>query len=348
MAFRFWRRVSIAPGLTLNLSKRGLSLSAGRRGARFTTGTHGERATFGIPGTGLFYTEKLSPKAARGPRGEGRRPRPFTPPPGPEDRLDLGFFRRLVTPPEERAFVDGLREVFRGNDDRARSCLQKVSHLADGAATLGLLLTADATATEEALKRLAYAVKHKDELGRCYRKYGVTLDVHLSVTEDVTARVEPDLRGVLLGLTELHQRRKQWREAIAALTRLRRLEPDDPVLALSFVELAEAALPQSRKRCEEILTVCKDVQNDSVVHAALLMYKGKALRQLGLPDEARAVFNLALRRRKDRPPDLLRAIRYERGLLYEEMGDPKRARSDFEKIYADDPEYEDVAKRLGL
>ncbi|NMX24505.1 DUF4236 domain-containing protein, partial [Dissulfurirhabdus thermomarina] len=59
MSFRFWRRIRIAPGVTLNLSKSGGSLSFGPRGAKFTIGPRGKRATVGIPGTGLFYTTTL-------------------------------------------------------------------------------------------------------------------------------------------------------------------------------------------------------------------------------------------------------------------------------------------------
>lgn len=56
MSFRFFRRIRIAPGISLNLSKSGLSVSAGPPGAKFTVGTRGTRATIGLPGTGLFYT----------------------------------------------------------------------------------------------------------------------------------------------------------------------------------------------------------------------------------------------------------------------------------------------------
>ena len=51
MAFRFWRRIRIAPGVTLNLSKSGGSLSFGPRGVKFTIGPRGKRATVGISGT---------------------------------------------------------------------------------------------------------------------------------------------------------------------------------------------------------------------------------------------------------------------------------------------------------
>ena len=55
-SLRFFRRVRIAPGLTLNLTKHGASLSAGVRGAHVTVGRTGIRRTVGIPGTGIFYT----------------------------------------------------------------------------------------------------------------------------------------------------------------------------------------------------------------------------------------------------------------------------------------------------
>ncbi|MCC5957236.1 MAG: DUF4236 domain-containing protein, partial [Natronohydrobacter sp.] len=56
MSFRFWRRVRLAPGVTLNLSKSTASLSFGPRGAKYTISPRGNRATAGLPGTGLFYT----------------------------------------------------------------------------------------------------------------------------------------------------------------------------------------------------------------------------------------------------------------------------------------------------
>jgi hypothetical protein len=56
--FRLFRRVRIAPGLTVNLSKSGPSLSLGVRGAHVTLGSTGIRKTIGLPGSGLFYTSK--------------------------------------------------------------------------------------------------------------------------------------------------------------------------------------------------------------------------------------------------------------------------------------------------
>jgi hypothetical protein len=61
MPLRIWKRINLIPGVRANVSKRGLSLSLGHRGFWYTLGTHGHRVTAGIPGTGIYWTEKVSP-----------------------------------------------------------------------------------------------------------------------------------------------------------------------------------------------------------------------------------------------------------------------------------------------
>lgn len=53
---RFWRRLRVLPGVTVNVSKSGASLSLGPRGSKVTIGRKGVRRTVGLPGTGLFAT----------------------------------------------------------------------------------------------------------------------------------------------------------------------------------------------------------------------------------------------------------------------------------------------------
>ncbi len=54
--FRFYRRLRIFPGLSVNVSKSGPSVTLGVRGAHLTFGPAGVRKTVGIPGTGIYYT----------------------------------------------------------------------------------------------------------------------------------------------------------------------------------------------------------------------------------------------------------------------------------------------------
>lgn len=59
--FRLFRRIKIAPGVTINVSKSGLSTSFGPKGAKVTVGKRGIRRTVGIPGTGMYYTSLSKP-----------------------------------------------------------------------------------------------------------------------------------------------------------------------------------------------------------------------------------------------------------------------------------------------
>ncbi|RMF20103.1 MAG: DUF2924 domain-containing protein [Deltaproteobacteria bacterium] len=71
------------------------------------------------------------------------------------------------------------------------------------------------------------------------------------------------------------------------------------------------------------------------------------VRRIAWRPQARAERGLSERARR-RDAELLRALRRERALVYKELGQRRRERSELEKLYAEDPEYEDVAARLGL
>lgn len=63
MVLRFRRTMKIAPGVRLNLTKKGISARIGPRGAGITTGTSGTTVSAGIPGTGLHASKKIKPAA---------------------------------------------------------------------------------------------------------------------------------------------------------------------------------------------------------------------------------------------------------------------------------------------
>lgn len=64
MAFRFRKRIKVAPGLTLNLGKKGVSTTLGVPGASVNVGPQGVHGNAGLAGTGLSVRQKLSaPKA---------------------------------------------------------------------------------------------------------------------------------------------------------------------------------------------------------------------------------------------------------------------------------------------
>jgi hypothetical protein len=56
---RFQKRLNLAPGVRVNLSKSGASTSIGPRGADVNIGRDGITTNAGIPGTGLSYRQKV-------------------------------------------------------------------------------------------------------------------------------------------------------------------------------------------------------------------------------------------------------------------------------------------------
>jgi len=345
VSLRFFRRVRIAPGLTLNLSKSGASLSAGVRGARYTVGPRGRRTTVGLPGTGLFYTETSAHGGRARGKSSGKRAAAPANSPAVQNRLDMGFFKRLVTPAGEVAFVDGCRELVKGNYNAALPYFEKSAHLADGAFAAGFIYLKQENA-KQAIEYLKQAERSYRQLGRTFSKYGMTLTLDLPISDHVAAHVGPTLRGVLLTLVEACQFAGDMQEAYEHIHRLRGLEPDDVVILLSEVELLWEANAGDRDTCEHIVRLTKDVTNKCHIHTTLMLYKARALAALGMHTAARDVLTMALRRRKDRPAALLNALLYERAGVYEALGQGTRARGDLETVYAADPGYEDVATRL--
>lgn len=57
MGFRFRKSLKIAPGIKLNIGKKGISsVSIGGRGATVNINRKGTRSTIGLPGTGLSHS----------------------------------------------------------------------------------------------------------------------------------------------------------------------------------------------------------------------------------------------------------------------------------------------------
>lgn len=346
MGFRFFRRVRIAPGLTLNFSKRGMSLSAGPRGMKYTVGSRGRRATMGIPGTGLFFTQKLdSKKRKKKPSSTAKTSKT---PAGKNivtaDRK-LSIKENSNIPPEEKNFYQGCQYLMEGQFDRAYE-LFKITHDNPDAAFLAGLLALKKEGYIDARWYLESVLPQPEKLGHYFKRLRVQPTVQLPVTDTFCAIVKPDMRGLLLALVEVYQRLKQYNKAVECLKRLRRYEPNDPVVKLSLAELLYELNPANKKTLHYIINLTEGIDNESPIHTALLFYRGKALAGLGLYTAACEVLTSALRRKKDRSQELLMAIRYARALVYQQLGSEKRYRQELEKLYAQDGGYEDVGERL--
>jgi len=186
-----------------------------------------------------------------------------------------------------------------------------------------------------------------NNLGTLFAKYEIATQASLPITSDIFAHVFPRERGTRLALVEIAQLQGCHADAMDHIERLMEIDPSDPVVLLSFAELA-LDTPTDNALLDQVVRTSVHVENETPVDAAILLYRGRALAALGMPDAAIDVFTLANRRRKDRPDALLRQIRYDRAVLYDEVGRKAQARREFERLYAEEPEFEDIRARLGL
>lgn len=341
MNLRFFKRIKLAPGLSLNLSKSGGTVSLGPPGLKYTIGASGRRGTVGLPGTGLYYTGRIGTNGKRA-HAESHAAADT---PDPAARLDLGFFQRLVTPANEEHFVDGMRAYLQGSDARAIVLLDAPDAPADALFLAGMLLL-KAGRFSDALARFDRAGKDPAALGSSFAKYGLHAEVRLPVTGRIIAVIEPGPRGIALARAEAQQALGNWRDALATLEGLHGKAPADAVGILSLSEiLVEDQADEAAYR--RVVQLAADTRNELELDAAILYWKGRALQALEMFTAACDALTEAFRRKRDRDPELLRAIQYQRALVYDALGQHARARAEFGRIYADDPGYADVARRIG-
>jgi tetratricopeptide (TPR) repeat protein len=176
-------------------------------------------------------------------------------------------------------------------------------------------------------------------------KYGLDgsvmrVSIETAITPTVMVEVEMTTPGAALLLAELYQARGDREKAIGLLENLVDVAPDNPAIALSLAELySQEGLWQ------ELASMPVRIENTDDLSAEVLRYKARAMRETGMLDGALEVLKEALKSKK-RHPEILKAARYERALTYGAMGKTSQAKRDLERLYAEDPSYEDVAERV--
>lgn len=343
MAFRFFSRKKLFPGVTLNMSKSGPSLSFGPRGLKHTVGLGGRRrTTVGLPGTGLHYSIQHGKKSKRG-SGSSRRtasaasqpeatPQDYRPDPGQAGAaLDREFLRAVV------AFQSG---------DKTGACalLAQLQGAADADWLRGIILLRDRN-WPEAAAALRAALDNAAALGDITGRNGVSMEIALPLTPEVTAHIGPDPRATRLAYAEALQEQGDVGGALKELKALAREHPDDIVVALSLAEIAFEADDGRRMKMSDLATLLEGVHPESGLDWARHFYLARALERSDRFAEAIGAYDKAL---KDAaiPDDMALLARYEMALTYGESGDRTRCRQELSAIHAIDAGFADVEDRL--
>lgn len=335
MSYRFRKSVKLAPGVRMNVGKRGLGLSVRAPGARYSVNASGRRTTtVGVPGTGMSYSASRGSSSSRS-RAATRQPAAVVRAPKPRmmaPRFEKEFFKGVqsYTAGDERKALDHFRAASQA-DDKNRSVADDFF-----AGLIAAQLDEDAVAIPHLETVVASEQFLPDALMDKYIRGG---EVEIKIAADIRAGVQFGTVCAVLVLAEVYQRQGRADEAIGLLQQLAEIAPDPPVL-LSLVELLT-----DHKAWNEVVQVAAGVSNEDDVTLAIRLYHGVALQWQGMDEAAVEVYRDALRSKK-RDPDLLKWARYDRGQLHLRLGKVAQGRKDLGVVYAEDPNYRDVAKLL--
>lgn len=339
MGFRFSKSIRLGKFIRLNVSRAGLGGSIGVGPFRIGVGPRGTRFTADLPGAGTSYVRQWGggPWASKsaGAKKGGREA---------ETEQDAGEIPSpgFFAPGHEKDFVSALNAQREGRTEEALADFLSAAEEEPGAALCAAFLLSRREGRQaQAVALLESIVQREEEFPTpLMRKYlgGALLPVR--VTPSVEAHVPADALAATLLLVELYQEQGRIEDAVGLLEELEELA-GEPALTLSLCELyAERGL------WDGVVERAKDVQPSDDLTLETRIYYGRAMQAKGLDEAAVAVFTDALRKRKNRSPRLLREAAYHRAVSYQNLGKTAQADREFQKIYAEDPDFRDVARRV--
>ena len=364
MGFRFFKRIKLLPGVTLNVGKSGPSVSVGPRGAKATIGAKGISSSLGIPGTGASYQKKLvswgktggktTASRSTASKTTSRQSRPVATPAAnaPQsstqndyEKLNLGFFAKLVCSKEEKALAKGVQACLLNDYAGSEPHLKQALPLPDAAFTLGTVYL-NTERYEEAEKLFALAEQTPNRIGEFYQKYTLGMTFHLAVSPFYEADFPPCVLVSYLSHVEMLQQMKRYSDACKLLLELQKRFPDNLDVIISWADIVLENEPNNEEKMNELVNMTKNLDNDSYAHAVLLMYKAEAFDNLGMTDAAITTLTNTMRKKADRPKEFLLELQYQRGVLYQKAGKNAQALKDFNAVYVEDPTYANVAQLI--
>jgi tetratricopeptide (TPR) repeat protein len=342
MGFRLYKSVKLGKGVRLNLSKTGVGISAGVPGARYSVHSSGRTTrTVGVPGTGVYYRTDTYSKGGRS--GGTRRAS------APVAAAPVYPKAGVLAPKAEKLFVQGVTAYMQGRYAEGLAVFEDVGRRDVSGAHVGEEFFAGMCLVglerpDEAVPYLETVLASDSAIpDPMMTKYGIGGAMQVNVTEAVSVMLPMSNLATALILAEVYQQTDERRKAIELLESLGAQAPGEHVFALSLADLYfEADQWDDVVRVTEGVTVNED---DATLN--ILAFRAYALNERGMTEAAITVTKECLRSKK-RSPSLLHFARYIRGRAYENAGKASMARKEFEKIYAEDAGFADIAQRLGL
>lgn len=340
MSFRYRKSVALGKGLRLNVSKTGIGGSVGIPGLRYSAHSSGRTTrTAGIPGTGMYFRTDSVVRSRKAFTAGQRKAAPL---PSSPALLKTSRF----APKYEKEFIKGVKLAVSERYREALPHFRAARESSGGKAVSPAFWQAycelqreghQARATERFAEVVAADMSVPDPL---MSKYGIQAEVRVNVTPRLVATVPFSTLGAALILAELYQEAGEPGKAAGVLEGLLEAGLNDLSIKASLAELYTVL-----EDWPDVIDLTDGVENADDVGCQTLIFRAKALGAKNLHDAALEALRQALRSKK-RSGDLLKEARYQRALTYEALGKHGMARKDFERLYAEDSSFADVASRL--
>jgi tetratricopeptide (TPR) repeat protein len=343
-SMRFRKSIKIAPGVRVNVGKKSVGVSAGVRGARYSVSSSGRRTqTVGIPGTGISH---VSTKGSSG--GQQKAAAPAAPPTPAQVQAVIpkpGLFANAL----EKQYRAALVAYISGDRAAALTAFEGVA-AADASIVSAHLFAAISTDGDAEPARVIWHLEAVVSSNAAFPDKYMTkflppgklaLAMSVKITDLIEAQAPVDQTGASLALAEAYQEGGRLDEAIGLIQQLNDANPSDPVIRLSLADLL-----LSDNDFDGVVEVTAPARNEDDLTDALVHMRAAALFAQGHQTAAFEAFKDALAKTANRDPALLAAIRYDRASAYEAVGQKAKAKADFERLYAADPNYSDIRERL--
>lgn len=322
------KSIKVAPGVRLNVSKRGVGASVGGRGARYSVHSSGRRTITAGSGVipGVYYQKSVSGKGSSTARSRSAAP----------------AAQRTAVPPKKPGLFapKGEKQLYKAIQAQDANAIKLVGatypafRLASYSLAGLMLLTSDAAEAKRLLSD-AFATGRDPAQDPFVISYLFTR-LELSIAEGITAELPINRDAVGLALAELKQ---DEGDLSGAINVVEQLEPT----TYSAVSLAE--LYAQTERWEDVIELTEGMKNEDDASALLCVFRGQAFREQGFHDAAHEALKEALRSRS-RAPEIRHHALTERAQNYLAQGKKGMARKDLERILAEDSSYEGVRERL--
>jgi tetratricopeptide (TPR) repeat protein len=351
----FRRRIRIAKGIYINLSKHGIGFSVGEKGIHYSTGPTGEHVSVGVPGTGLYFRRKIDEqKKKEGGQETAPQTRPARQEAVTQDTPIEVPAVGMLAPHFEKQFHRGCVAYQAGEYSEAYQEFEGLVEEGDdgvGDARFMAALCAGYTGNNSrAIDLLSQLLSTEGAFpgddGTLTAHYLPGVTVRVPITQFAFVELHLSAALAMFLVAELLRAEDRYDEAIAMLEDVVSEVPD-----FRYGHLALADLYCLTERYDQLFQLLSEhehhLENEDDIALELMYYWAIALTMKEMYEAADDVYHRALAKSKDRNQQLVEIVQYGHADMYERWGKKAEARKQFEKLYAYDPQFYDVAMRVG-